>query len=660
MLDKKSQSQKNFTNRNVNRRMNYSAADKSTNQKFERPPIQSDPAAYPGANRQQQPPGRSNPQNYSNFHQNSNSFRHRGSHNSKFNSSRRNSNHSVVHRQDNEAFHPASGQDSYQLYNKQQAQQQAFQYGAPNAFENNSEYQNQQIFNQHDDFGENNEEISGEHQNFSKSPVESMYNNDWNHNYDGPVGPRSNAQHFQHIPPEFNVRNETSNDHLNIDNEINNNADLETLGVSYSNFQKGTALLDNKPPKMPPLLSLNSSAEVGDESNNRPLINDNLNKSTHLPHNPAENVLLPTIHKEFQDNFKFANSLLPDNNYNNSDSNFLKPELNKKELYTMISQQLLNDGYAKIASQIIDEENIEIKDIYPSASLQNSCIMRSSSKSNPLDERKENWLSGSKETTSQLPNSPSLYKTNYITTHKDSCICASFSSDSSFFATGSADKSFKVIDTNRVTNKNDSDISFLQQSSQQQPYDIHPVIRTFCEHQAPISCLKFHPHDNLIFSSDNSGVLQAFSFSSMSHTRAHHVLQEVSGINAFEIHPAGQHFILSTHQPTLRLYDIETFSCFVSPMVADQHSEMIVGMSYNSSGSFYITSSRDLSFKIWDGRSGRCVNTVKQAMPTNLVSADCALDRRVIIFLIFIFILIGISQSLLHWADLMMGSVYGI
>lgn len=89
--------------------------------------------------------------------------------------------------------------------------------------------------------------------------------------------------------------------------------------------------------------------------------------------------------------------------------------------------------------------------------------------------------------------------------------------------------------------------------------------------------------------------------------------QEAEMLRSISFHPSGDFLLVGTQHPTLRLYDVNTFQCFVSCNPLDQHTDTICSVSYNPSANSYVTCSKDGSIKLWDGVSNRCVATFDKA-----------------------------------------------
>lgn len=70
---------------------------------------------------------------------------------------------------------------------------------------------------------------------------------------------------------------------------------------------------------------------------------------------------------------------------------------------------------------------------------------------------------------------------------------------------------------------------------------------------------------------------------------------------------------VGTDHNVLRVYDINTAQCFVSPISSQQHTSSVTCVKYAPNAKFYATGSLDGTIKIWDAVGGRCVNTFDKA-----------------------------------------------
>lgn len=216
-----------------------------------------------------------------------------------------------------------------------------------------------------------------------------------------------------------------------------------------------------------------------------------------------------------------------------------------------------------------------------------------------------------------LAAEPASYETCYVTSHKAPCRAGAFSFDGQLVATGSADASIKILDVDRMLAKSAMPSDVLNQESTQQTMETHPVIRTLYDHLEEVTCLEFHPHEQVLISGSRDFTVKLFDFSKPSVKRAFKTIQEAEVVRCMSIHPSGDYLLVGTQQSTLRLYDVHTTQCFVSSCAEDQHKAPITMVKYSPNANLYVTGSKDGDIKLWDGVSNKCINTFPQAHEGN-------------------------------------------
>jgi cleavage stimulation factor subunit 1 len=73
--------------------------------------------------------------------------------------------------------------------------------------------------------------------------------------------------------------------------------------------------------------------------------------------------------------------------------------------------------------------------------------------------------------------------------------------------------------------------------------------------------------------------MKVFDYSKTAVKRAMRTIYEVASVQALSFHPSGEYILAATTHPSLRLYNVETQQCFVSPMPRDQHTDSIMDVS---------------------------------------------------------------------------------
>ncbi|XP_067658895.1 cleavage stimulation factor subunit 1-like [Haliotis asinina] len=206
-----------------------------------------------------------------------------------------------------------------------------------------------------------------------------------------------------------------------------------------------------------------------------------------------------------------------------------------------------------------------------------------------------------------------LYETCYVTAHKGPCRAGAFHHTGQLIATGSEDASIKILDVERMLAKSATPAEIIAMETPQQQMENHPVIRTLYDHSGEVTCLDFHPFHQILASGSTDFSIRFFEFSKPSVKKAYKSMQEAAQVRCINFHPSGDYVLVGTEHPTLRLYDVNTFQCFVSHDPSGQHEGPVTSVNWSPNANLFTTCSKDGSIKVWDGVSHRCINTFKNA-----------------------------------------------
>lgn len=292
---------------------------------------------------------------------------------------------------------------------------------------------------------------------------------------------------------------------------------------------------------------------------------------------------------------------------------------NREILYRLIISQLFYDGYQPMAVQLSGIINAD-PPCPPSdrllhvvaLGLEQEVSIRNDKKNNStvmIDAR--NLGPGlDLEYMNDVPVSapePALYETAYVTSHKGNCRAGAFSADGTLCATGSADASIKILDIERMLAKSSMEqtLKGVEQG--------HPVIRTLYDHMEEVTCLEFHPREAILASGSRDYTVKLFDYSKASAKKAIQTFSDSDQINTISFHPSGDYLLVGTDQPVVRLYNVQTSSCFVGSTASHHHTKAITSLKYSPDGKRYVTASEDGCIKIWDGVSSKCIATFTQA-----------------------------------------------
>ncbi|XP_042420075.1 cleavage stimulation factor subunit 50-like isoform X1 [Zingiber officinale] len=216
------------------------------------------------------------------------------------------------------------------------------------------------------------------------------------------------------------------------------------------------------------------------------------------------------------------------------------------------------------------------------------------------------------------------HETKHVSDHKNVARCARFSRDGRFVATGSSDTSIKLFE-----------VSKTKQSMLTDARDgpVRPVIRTFYDHSQPINDLDFHPQNAILISGAKDNTIKFFDFSKTVARRAVRVIQDTHNVRSVSFHPSGEYLLAGTDHPIPHLYDINTFKCYLTANAHDPNNIAAINqVRYSSTGSMYVTASKDGSLGVWDGVTAQCIRPIVSAHGSmEATSASFTKDQRFIL-----------------------------
>ncbi|XP_066558638.1 cleavage stimulation factor subunit 1 [Amia ocellicauda] len=205
----------------------------------------------------------------------------------------------------------------------------------------------------------------------------------------------------------------------------------------------------------------------------------------------------------------------------------------RQHLYKLIISQLLYDGYTNIANCLINEVKPQTV-VSPSEQLlqlaklgmenDDSAVQYAIGRSDTVAPGTGIDLEFDADMQTMSPEA-SEYETCYVTSHKGPCRVATYSRDGQLIATGSADASIKILDTERMLAKSAMPIEVMMNETAQQNMENHPVIRTLYDHVDEVTCLAFHPTEQILASGSRDYTLKLFDYSKPSAKRAFKYIQ---------------------------------------------------------------------------------------------------------------------------------------
>lgn len=299
---------------------------------------------------------------------------------------------------------------------------------------------------------------------------------------------------------------------------------------------------------------------------------------------------------------------------------------NRELLYKLILSQLIYDDYKEAAEVLMKAWDQDGVPVAPSERLFNLLsvgLFHEHEVERPLNVVEYSLGPGldleyETEPQSSAPE-PAMYETAYVTSHKDKCHSGAFSPDGNLVATGSVDASIKILDVDRMLAKSDPDAVEIHPDAVMG----HPVIRTLYDHLDEITCLEFHPKEQILISGSKDTNIKLFDFSKTSAKKAFKSYTDAEPVTSISVHPTGDYLLAGTMGAAVRVIDLATCCCFVSPRLHEHHTKAITSVKYSSDARMFASSSVDGDIKVWDGVSGRCVQTFSRCHDGHTVNSVC-------------------------------------
>ncbi|CAH8389654.1 unnamed protein product [Eruca vesicaria subsp. sativa] len=213
------------------------------------------------------------------------------------------------------------------------------------------------------------------------------------------------------------------------------------------------------------------------------------------------------------------------------------------------------------------------------------------------------------------------HESKQLSEHKSVVRCARFSHYGMFFATGGADTSIKLFEVPKVKQMLSGDTQ------------ARPLIRSFYDHAEPINDLDFHPRSTILVSSAKGNCIKFFDFSKTTAKRAFKVFQDTHNVRSVSFHPSGEFLLAGTDHAVPHLYDVNTYQCFLPSSFPDNGvNGGINQVRYSSTGSVYVTASKDGAIRLYDGVSAKCVRSISNAHgKAEVTSAVFTRDQRFVL-----------------------------
>ncbi|KAG8748663.1 hypothetical protein FRC10_000054 [Ceratobasidium sp. 414] len=164
----------------------------------------------------------------------------------------------------------------------------------------------------------------------------------------------------------------------------------------------------------------------------------------------------------------------------------------------------------------------------------------------------------------------------------DKVTCVACSPDSAYIASGSRDKTIRILDA----------------------YTGHPVCRPLKGHTDLVSSVAYSPNGAFIVSASFDKTIRIWD----AHT-GQPVGRPLEGhtrcINSVAYSPNGAYIASGSDDKTIRIWDAQTGKSVGQPLKG--HTDWVTSVAYSPNSAYIVSGSRDNTLRIWDAHAGRSV-----------------------------------------------------
>ncbi|CRG93783.1 cleavage stimulation factor subunit 1, putative [Plasmodium gallinaceum] len=188
--------------------------------------------------------------------------------------------------------------------------------------------------------------------------------------------------------------------------------------------------------------------------------------------------------------------------------------------------------------------------------------------------------------------------------HRNKCICCDTNYSHNILCSGGLDNVVKIAKI----------------------YDKKKKVYNIEKHNGKVNCVKFHPFKNILFSASDDCTVQIFDLNKLlkkkklankvnineniNETYKNILIQDKNPFICLYVHPCGDFLYTSNkNENILKMYDLETLTCYISLDKNSFHTSSINSISGTSDGSIYSSVSDDGHIKFWDGHNSKLIHT---------------------------------------------------
>ncbi|SBT38112.1 cleavage stimulation factor subunit 1, putative [Plasmodium ovale wallikeri] len=195
--------------------------------------------------------------------------------------------------------------------------------------------------------------------------------------------------------------------------------------------------------------------------------------------------------------------------------------------------------------------------------------------------------------------------------HKNKCTCCATNSTYNILCSGGSDNIIKIVKINDIKKRK--------------------VFTIDNKHTDQINCVTFHPTKNILFSASDDCSIKIMDVNKILKKKKQQnryrykykytqekvnelckncAIKDKNPFVSMYVHPCGDFLYASNkNENIIKLYDLETLTCFTSFDVNTYHTSCINNISGTSDGNIYGSVAVDGHIKFWDGHNSQLIHT---------------------------------------------------
>eukprot|EP00754_Rhynchopus_humris_P036992 Rhum_TRINITY_DN19090_c0_g1::Rhum_TRINITY_DN19090_c0_g1_i1::g.169224::m.169224/K14406/CSTF1; cleavage stimulation factor subunit 1 len=261
----------------------------------------------------------------------------------------------------------------------------------------------------------------------------------------------------------------------------------------------------------------------------------------------------------------------------------------KKNLYRLMTRQLLYDGFPEAASAVQRSTVTSVPDVDPEGD-ELARIVSLAAHEEAEAQAKREALEQWNTSYSYFGQGEKMFN-RYLASHPKEVRCLNFSPDGNYLVAGDAGGTMQMYLTELM----------VAEKGEAKTASRAALARVYEGNGFSVEDVCFHPDKPMIACGTREGKIHMYSYSRPREKRPLTTLDDEYMIRSLAMHPLGKYVLSGTEQSVAKLWDIERKVVFTPPMdLADTSAGMVNVVDFSPDGKTFVAGQSDGCLKIFD------------------------------------------------------------